>query len=61
MKLKDYLEKYDIEPKEFARIADVSLQNVYYWMRGKFKPNKFYQKILHKATKGRVTESDWET
>lgn len=59
MQLKEYLETSGILPKEFARETDIGLQNLYYWMRGRFKPNKFYQNLIKKATKGKVTEKDW--
>lgn len=60
MQLKDYLKREKLDAKDFAIKAKVSLQNVYYWMRGTYKPNKFYMAILAEATNGKVTEKDWK-
>jgi predicted transcriptional regulator len=59
MQLKQYLKQQKIDPKEFAEKSDISLQNIYYWIRGAYKPNKVYRKLLHEATGGKVSEKDW--
>ena len=60
MKLREYLKKNDLDPKEFAAKSDISLQNIYYWLRGTFLPNRFYQKLIEEATQGQVASSDWK-
>lgn len=60
MKLREYLKKNNIDPKEFAAKSDINLQNIYYWLKGTFLPNKFYQKLIEEATKGAVTRLDWK-
>jgi predicted transcriptional regulator len=59
MQLKNYLKAENIDIKQFAEKSDIALQNLYYWMRGTFKPNKFYQRLISEATNGKVTSRDW--
>lgn len=59
MKLSDYLLHKQLSVKQFAEKNGFGIQNVYYWMRGAFKPNKFHKLLIDKATKGQVTDKDW--
>lgn len=59
MKLKEYLEEKGIDAKDFARSSGLSLQNIYYWMRGTHIPIGPYISIIQRATKGAVKKEDW--
>jgi len=60
MKLSEWLEKEKMELRAFAFYNNFSQLSVYNWVKGKFKPMKIYQKIIHEATKGEVTYEDWK-
>ncbi len=60
MKLKDYLTSKGISVLTFAQKNEINYANVFYWLKGTHKPNKFYQEILRKATQGKVTQADWK-
>jgi hypothetical protein len=60
MQIEEWLQKNNISPLEFSKKIDASRAALYKWRIGKFKPNKFYQKIIHRETQGEVSYSDWE-
>jgi DNA-binding transcriptional regulator YiaG len=60
MQIEEWLQKNKMSPLEFSKKVNASRAAVYQWRIGKFKPNKFYQKIIHKETKGEVSYEDWE-
>jgi DNA-binding XRE family transcriptional regulator len=60
MKLEEWLISKGIEFKQFAKKINASRATVWHWRTGKFKPNKFFQKIINKETSGDVSQKDWE-
>ena len=60
MNLREYLETNNLSVLEFCLSTELPTQNVYYWIRGKFVPNRFYKRIIAKLTNGQVTEKDWK-
>ena len=60
MKLEEWMKKNKIGPFEFSRKIKTNPASLYNWRTGKFKPNKFFKKIIQKETNGEVSLSDWE-
>lgn len=60
MNLRSYLTRNKLEIKEFAEKYNLPLQNVHYWVKGTFRPNRFYRDIIEKATGGDVKKEDWK-
>jgi len=58
MKLKTYLEKYDIKPIEFAVECGISIAAVYFYMNGKKRPHQKTAERIEYVTRGQVTVKD---
>ena len=58
MRLKDYLLKCKMTPKEFSKISNVNLMTVYRCLRGENIPQFKTMMLIHEATKGKVTGKD---
>ena len=59
MQLREYLTVKGLTGLQFAKLHGIGYSNVYYWMRGRHKPNKFYIEMIRKATRNKVREEDW--
>ena len=59
MKLREYLDYKGITVLEFAKAHDIHFTTVFKWLKGTFKPNKFYREVVRKATRGKVKDEDW--
>jgi transcriptional regulator with XRE-family HTH domain len=55
MTLKDFLKKFEISTKEFAKRTDISVSGLDHYMRGDRHPTPRMMKIIEKETAGRVT------
>ena len=60
MKLQDYLDKKKMSLSEFARIAGMPVANVWRYARGNKHPSFKNLRYIRQATKGKVTEKDFE-
>ena len=58
MKLKQYLDKYEINRREFAALLDVDTVTLYRWETGRRFPRKHILQIME-ATKNKVTANDF--
>ena len=58
MKINDYLKRHELEPIDFAKLVNCSLDSVFRWKRG-CKPSKAYMMLIETATKGAIKQRDW--
>lgn len=59
MKLREWMDKTDIDIYEAARAFNVSIYAVRKWLRGERTPRPNLQARIKKVTKGAVTGDDW--
>jgi predicted transcriptional regulator len=58
MKLKEYLEKYNIHPTDFAAAAQIPLTSIYLYIREVTVPRNKTAAKIEKASGGKVTLKD---
>jgi predicted transcriptional regulator len=59
MKLKDYIEKYDINKREFCKILNIDYSALHHWLHGNRRPNIENAMKIQDFTNNKVKPQDF--